>query len=196
MDIVTYFIQNHGYGRMKDLKKAGFNTRVISKTLEENIIEKIKPGLYKLIDYYWDENSIYRDIYRANSKAIICLNSALHYYNLATINPGIVQVAVPNNTARFSIDYPPVKVFYFSDTIYPIEIDRIDTANGSFEIYSIEKTICDVFRYRNKLGEDIALEALKNYLSRNDLNLTKLCNVATKCKVLKTIEPYIKALVI
>ncbi|MBN2830528.1 MAG: hypothetical protein JXR56_09440 [Candidatus Cloacimonetes bacterium] len=181
---------------MKELKKAGFHTRVISKALEDNIIEKIKPGLYKLVDFDWDENSMFIDINKVNAKAVICLNSALHYYNLSTINPDVVQVAVPNNTARFSLDYPPAKVFYFSDTIYPIEIDRKETANGSFNIYSREKTVCDVFRYRNKLGEDIALEALKEYVHGKDVNLYKLYEVSKKCKVFNAMQPYIKSMVL
>ena len=147
-------------------------------------------------NYEWDENSSFVDITKVNSKAVICLNSALHYYNLSTINPNLVHVAVPNNTARFSLDYPPVKLFYFSDTIYPQEIIEIKGSNGTFKIYSIEKTICDAFRYRKRIGEDLALEALKNYVSSRESNLTRLYKVAKDCKMSEVMEPYIKAMVI
>ena len=69
-------------------------------------------------------------------------------------------------------------------------------SNSSFKIYSIEKTICDVFRYRSKIGEDLALEALKNYMRRKEANLTKLYTVAKMYKIYNVIEPYIKAMVI
>jgi len=196
MNVQDFFGKHNGYARMNDLKENGFHTRVIAKALNDNIIEKIKPGLYKLVDYEWDENSSFVDITKVNSKAVICLNSALHYYNLSTINPNLVHVAVPNNTARFSLDYPPVKLFYFSDTIYPPEIIEIKGSNGSFKIYSIEKTICDAFRYRKRIGEDIALEALKNYMRRKESDLNRLYKVAKECKIDKVIEPYIKAMVI
>ncbi|MBI9032254.1 type IV toxin-antitoxin system AbiEi family antitoxin domain-containing protein [bacterium] len=196
MNVQDFFGKHNGYARMNDLKENGFHTRVIAKALNDKIIEKVKPGLYKLIDYEWDENSSFVDITKVNSKAVICLNSALHYYNLSTINPNLVHVAVPNNTARFSLDYPPVKLFYFSDTIYPPEIIEVKGSNGTFKIYSIEKTICDAFRYRKRIGEDLALEALKNYVRRKESDLNRLHNVANECKIDKVIEPYIKAMVI
>ena len=196
MNVQDFFGKHNGYARMNDLKENGFHTRVIAKALSDNIIEKVKPGLYKLVDYEWDENSSFVDITKVNSKAVICLNSALHYYNLSTINPNLVHVAVPNNTARFSLDYPPVKLFYFSDTIYPLDINEVKGSNGTFKIYSIEKTICDAFRYRKRIGEDLALEALKNYVSSRESNLTRLYKVAKDCKMSEVMEPYIKAMVI
>jgi len=196
MKLEAFFIKHNGYARMKDLKDEGFHTRTISKAIDDSIIEKIKPGLYKLIDFKWNENSGFNDIFKAKKEAIICLNSALQYYNLSTINPYIIYVAVPHNTASFNIDYPPIKVFYYSDSIYPIEINEINTDNNLFRIYSIEKTICDSFRYRNRLGEDIALEALKNYIKRKDSDLVKLMMIAKQCKTDKIIEPYVKAMVV
>jgi predicted transcriptional regulator of viral defense system len=195
MEFIEFFENHHGYARMKDLKKNGFHTRTISKALEENLIEKIKPGYYKLIDYDWNENSDFIDINNIKNNAVICLCTALQYYNLSTINPNIIQIAVPHNTARFNLDYPPTKVFYFSDTFYPIEIKEINTEQGNFKIYSIEKTICDIFRYRNKLGEDIALEALKNYVNSQNTDLNKLSIISNMCKINKIIEPYVKAMV-
>ncbi len=190
MNLQDFFYKHNGYTRMKDLKENGFHTRVIAKALNDNIIEKVKPGLYKLVDYEWDENSSFVDITKVSFKAVICLNSALHYYNLSTINPNLVHVAVPNNTARFSLDYYPVKLFYFSDTIYPLEIIEVKEANGSFKIYSIEKTICDAFRYRKRIGEDLALEALKNYVCSRKSDLNRLYKVAKECKMSEVINHF------
>lgn len=196
MNVQNFFYKHNGYARMIDLKENWFHTRVIAKALNDNIIEKVKPRLYKLVDYEWDENSSFVDITKVNSKAVICLNSALRYYNLSTINPNLVHVAVPNNTARFSLDYPPVKLFYFSDTIYPPEIIEVKGSNGTFKIYSIEKTICDAFRYRKRIGEDLALEALKNYMRIKESDLNRLYKVAKNCKMSVVMELYIKAMVI
>ncbi|MDP8221551.1 MAG: hypothetical protein P9X26_09405 [Candidatus Stygibacter frigidus] len=196
-DINNYFYTNNGYARMKNLKEAGFHTRTIAKALQDGLIEKIKPGLYKLVDYQWDENSSFVDVCMAKKDAVICLSSALQYYNLSSINPGIISVAVPHNTAKFELDYPPIKTFYFSDIIYPLEIDRKQTRQGYFNIYSLEKTICDIFLYRNKVGEDIVLESLKNYLQNMNVNLPKLYSVAKQFNqnVLGVMEPYIKAMI-
>ncbi|MCD4818016.1 MAG: type IV toxin-antitoxin system AbiEi family antitoxin domain-containing protein [Candidatus Cloacimonetes bacterium] len=191
-----YFIANKGYAVMKDLKNNSFHTRAISKAVENGIIEKVKPGLYKLIDYDWDENNSFVDICKAKRDAVICLSSAMQYYNLSTINPQLITVAVPANTDKFKLKYPPIKIYYFSKILFPVEIEQVDTEQGEFKIYSLEKTICDAFRYRNKIGEDIALEALKNYLLRKNSNLSKLHKIAKQCKVNSILEPYIKVLVV
>ena len=198
VDIRDFFYKNNGYARMKDLKKAGYHTRTVSQALKNGIIERIKPGLYKLRDYEWDEYSSFMDVCMAKKDAVICLSSALQYYNLSTINPGIISVAVPHNTAQFKLDYPPIKTFYFSDTIYPIEIEQKQTNQGVFNIYSLEKTICDVFLYKNKIGEDIVLEALKNYLHQKSTNLSKLYFVAKQFNgnIVSAMEPYIKAMIV
>jgi hypothetical protein len=107
-----------------------------------------------------------------------------------------VEIAVPHNTPRFNLDYPPVKVFYFSDKYYKPGIEVIETKSGSFKIYNKEKTIADLFRYRKKIGDDIVIESLKNYLSNNkNRNINKLLEYAAVCNVEKIILPYIKAIV-
>ena len=192
--LIQFFNDHAGYARMKDLKKAGIHTRIIARALEQGIIEKIKPGLYKLSDFPWDEHTGFVDVYMANSSAVICLLSALEYYDLTTFVPAEIQVAVPHNSAYFHLDYPPVKVYYFREPLYSSGIEEIKTGQGSFKIYSAEKTICDAFRYRSKIGEDIALESLKNYLNRQDSQLNKLLEFARITKVEKVITPYLKAI--
>ncbi len=76
------------------------------------------------------------------------------------------------------------------------DIKEVQVENGSFKIYSMEKTLCDIFRYRNKLGEDIALEALKNYISLDNADMNKLRELAVKCRVKNAMLPYIKAMMI
>ncbi len=197
MKDIEAFLNNHqGYARMKDLKAQGFHTRDIAKAVENGIIEKIKPGLYKLINFIWDEHSGFVDIAKAKEGSIICLTSALSYHNLSTINPGIITVAVPMNTDKFHLDYPPMKVYYFPESFYSFGIEEKHTISGNFKIYNAEKTICDMFRYRKKLGEDLALEGLKNYLKRKDADLVKLHNYAIKCRVKTIMLPYLKAMVI
>ncbi|MCF7813759.1 MAG: type IV toxin-antitoxin system AbiEi family antitoxin domain-containing protein [Candidatus Cloacimonetes bacterium] len=189
------FEANHGYARMKELKNQGIHTRKIAQAVENRIVEKVKPGLYKLVDYPWDENSSFIGISQAKDSAVICLTSAIAYYELSTINPSVISVAVPMNTDKFKLEYPPIKVYYFSESLYNLGIDEVQVVSGNFKIYNAEKTICDLFRYRNKLGEDIALEGLKNYLGKESANINKLWDYAIRCKVKTILHPYIKAMV-
>jgi predicted transcriptional regulator of viral defense system len=193
--LITFFQQHSGYGRMKDLKASGIHTRTIAKAVSDGTIEKIKPGLYKFVEFPWDEHSGFVDICMYNKKSVICLASALEYYDLTTYLSAEIQVAVPHNTDRFDLEYPPVKVYYFTDRYYSKDIKEMKTSQGMFRIYQKEKTICDMFRFRNKIGEDIALESLKNYVKQRDSNLNKLQQTAREMQIEKVINPYLKALI-
>lgn len=184
-----------GYATMKELKEAGIHTRKVKEALEKGVIIKIKPGLYKLRYHQRDEYESFVDIHMANEKAVICLSSALAYHDLTTFNPSKITVAVPNNTDRFELDYPPIEVNFYRKNIYKAGITKIDRSYGSFKIYNKPKTVCDMFHYRNKVGEDLAFEGLKNYLDLPEANLNDLQKYMKICRVKTVMKPYLKALV-
>lgn len=193
--IIEIFKKNNGYSRMKELRIAGIQTRDIAKAVGEKIIEKVHPGLYKLIDFPWDEHGSFADVCNSNKKAVICLLSAASYYELTTFNPSEVYAAVPNNTDKFVLRYPPIKVYYFADSYYNYGIETLKTKSGIVKIYNREKTIGDLFRYLNKLGEDVVVESLKEYLQRRkERNISKLLEYSEICGVKKKMEPMIKAI--
>lgn len=196
MEKITKILKhNKGYSRMNELRQAGIQTRDITKAVENKIIKKVKPGLYKLIDYPWDEHGSFADVCNSNRKAVICLLSAADYYQLTTFNPSEIYVAVPNNTDKFKLEYPPIKVYYFANSYYKPGIETIETKSGAIRIYNKEKTISDLFRYINKIGEDIAVESLKTYLkNRKERNISKLIEYAELCGVKKKVEPMVKAI--
>ena len=194
--IRSIFVKHKGYSRMKDLKLAGIHTRKIASALAEGIIEKIKPGLYKLVDYPWDEHSSFSDIYAANPNSVICLVSACEYYELTTFNPSEISVAIPHKAFKFKLEYPPIKVYYFTSKDYETGIVTVKSKSGTFRIYSIEKTLVDLFRYRKKIGDDIVLESLKNYLTLKKRNINELLKCAKESKVQNTMLPYIKAMIV
>lgn len=121
--------------------------------------------------------------------------SAASYFELTTFNSSYITVAVPHNTPKFKLDYPPIKVYYFADSYYSLGIETLKTKSGIVRIYNKEKTIGDLFRYINKIGEDIAFEALKEYLrNRREMNIPKLLEYASICSVRKKIELLSKAI--
>jgi predicted transcriptional regulator of viral defense system len=206
--IIEYFRRHGGYAGMKELKKASFQTREIAHLLQEGTIVKVKPGLYRLANFkdvvlpaitmnatsYTISVGI-MDVCRAIPEGVICLASALELYGLTTFNPSEIYVAIPNAAKKPKIEYPPVKIFYFRDRFYRPGIEKIKADHVTVNIYNREKTICDVFRYRNKIGEDIALEGLKNYMLRKDASINKLREYAEICRVKTIMMPYLKALI-
>jgi predicted transcriptional regulator of viral defense system len=195
--ILNFFYDHGGYARMRDLKAAAIQTRDITRLVRQNKIEKIKPGLYRLVDLP-EVDGIpisFFDICHAIPKGIICLVSALEYYDLTTFNPSEIYVAIPHAEKKPKIEYPPAKIYFFRNRFYQAGIQEIRKNLGVIRIYNPEKTICDMFRYRNKLGEDIALEGLKNYLGRKDANINKLQEYAEMSQVKTVLFPYIKVLI-
>lgn len=196
-EIIKYIKENGGYATMGELREAGFHPRDIRKLVDENIIEKVKAGLYKIWESIDDSkiNPGFIDVCRANKKAVICLSSALAYHELSTINPAQIYAALPRDEKAPKISFPPIKFFRWKDDMYEQGIDKIKTKSGIVKIYNKEKTVCDMFRYRDKLGEDIAFEALKNYLSLKEANLNKLREYSVKLRIKTVLQPYIKAIV-
>ncbi len=198
MNTLQNFIRkNGGYARMKDLKEASFHPREIAMLTQKGVIEKIKPGVYRLseISLKGDENFTFVDIYKAFPWAVICLTSALYSHNLTTFCPSEVYVAVPHNTRIPKIEFPPIRVFYFNDKCYQQGLEIVKAKFGEFRIYCVEKTICDMFKFRGKMGEDLAVEGLKNYIStKKGRDLDKLMEYADICRVKIVMAPYVKAM--
>jgi len=191
--ILKYIKEKGGYARQTELREQGFQSRDITKLFNEGVLEKVQPGLYKLKDS--DVTSGFVDASKAVPQAVIALASALAYYELTTFNPSKVHLAIPNDAKPPKLNFPPVEVYYFRENQYDAGIDEIIIQGHTVRIYNQEKTVCDMFRYRNKLGEDLALEGLRNYLNRPNANLNKLQEYMKICRVKTVMKPYLKALV-
>jgi len=192
--ILDFFKNHYGYARMKDLKANGIHTREIKKLLEEGTIEKVKPGLYRLSTFSGIKIVSLVDICRAVHKGVICLLSALDYYDFTTFSPWEVHVAIPHDHKKPKIEYPPVRFFHFRENTYSLGIETINTEFGPIRIYNREKTVCDIFRFRNRLGEDLAIEALKNYLIWSNGNTTRLRKYMKITRTEKIMSPFIKGM--
>jgi predicted transcriptional regulator of viral defense system len=192
--IIKYFNGHKGYALMKDMKTRGFQTRDIQKLVKERRITKLKPGVYRLGDVTPGESSGLVEVCLAIPKAIICLSSALAFHELTTFVPTSVSYAIPRSDKPIKLMYPPTEAFYFSERQYRGGLEHQDTKDGHIRIYGIEKTICDCFRFRNKLGEDIAMEGLKTYLKQRNRDLNRLMKYATMCRVEGILSQYVKAI--
>lgn len=149
---------------MSELRSAGFQTRDVSILCEQGSLEKIKAGLYKLSNS--DVTSGYVDVSKAIPEAVIAVASAISFHELTTFNPSKVHIAITHEAKPKEINFPPVEVYYFRKAQYKPGIEKVNIQGHDVRIYNREKTVCDMFRYRNKLGEDLALEGLQNYLNR------------------------------
>jgi len=194
MKEITDYIKNKGgYARMSEFRSAGFQTRDIAKLYEQGVLEKVKPGLYKLTNS--ETTSGFADISKSMPEAVIAVVSALAFHELTTFNPSKIHIAIPNDAKPKVLSFPPVEVYYFRRSQFDPGIEEVIIQGHNVRMYNREKTVCDMFRYRNKLGEDLALEGLQNYLKRSDSNLNELSRYMKICRVKTVMEPYVKAMV-
>jgi predicted transcriptional regulator of viral defense system len=193
--IYKIFRAGDGFVRTKDLLSAGIHRRDIKKIREEGRIIRVKRGLYRLADIPLISNQGFIDLTHAIPEGIVCLLSALSYYELTTFNPSIISMALCRGSRVPKIEYPPVEFYCFSRKQFEAGIDEITIGGNKIRIYCPEKTICDCFRYRNKLGLDIAKEGLSEYLKRKDRNLEQLLEYAEICRIKSLLETWLHAMV-
>jgi len=191
--IEEIFKKNKGYASLQELKEKGIHTDTIRSKIKNGIIEKVKPGLYKQADRSISAQQGMIDVCAAMPKAVVCLHSALSYYEMTTTVPGNIMIALPRDVKAVKILYPPIRVFHFSARLYSNGIEQIETEFGVFRIYDIEKTIIDCFRFRQKLGEDVALEGLKNYLLTANYQVNKIVKYAKEGRIFSVMRPYLEA---
>jgi predicted transcriptional regulator of viral defense system len=180
---------------MKDMKASGFQTRDIRNLLKADRIVKVKPGVYRLAGTKLGESSGLVEVCLAIPKAVICLSSALAFHELTTFVPTAITYAIPRSDKPVKLAHPSTEPYFFSEAQYKTGVERRETKFGGIRLYGMEKTICDCFRFRNKLGEDIALEGLKEYLRRRGRDLNKLMKLAEVCRVEGIVSQYVKAIV-
>jgi len=189
------FQDKNGYAKTTELKERGIHQRDLKKALDDGRVIKIKSGLYRYGEIPMISHQGFVDVSLSVPHGVICLISALAYYELTTFNPTFIFVALPRNTWRPKIEYPPVEFFHFSKKQFEAGINEIKIEGFNVRIYCPEKTVCDCFRYRNKLGLDIAKEGLTEYLKRKDRSLEKLLKYAEICRIKSLMETWLDALI-
>lgn len=189
------FRKHGGVLRTSEAINAGIHPRMLYAMRDVGVVEKLSRGLYRLADMPPLGNPDLVSVALKVPKGVICLLSALAYHEITTQVPHEVYIAVSRDSRPPRVDYPPVRVFRFSGETFSsgIESERVDGI--SLRIYSPEKTIADCFKYRNKIGLDTAVEALRLYRERKRLKVDNLMRFASICRVEKVIRPYLEALV-
>jgi len=166
----------------------------IQKLITEERIYKINKRYYENLNFFGEDDEFYYvDVYI--SGGVVCQLSAAVYYELTTYRPHVIDVAVKRKRNITNLpDYPIMNPIYYSHDRYETGISIIRSNEGSYKIYDIEKTICDILFYRNKIGIDIMKEIVTNYIKRKDKDLNKLVMYAKKLNVYNTLKTYFEVL--
>jgi predicted transcriptional regulator of viral defense system len=192
--VIEFIKANGGYIKPRDLKSAGYDPNWVYLLQKEGDIERIRQGLYKLTGHPVTQYVGFIEVSRAIPKGVICLRSALSYHQLTTYNPSKVDVALPRRTHQPKSKMPPVQYWIFSERMFLKGIIRVSIDGTPVRVYNPEKTICDCFRFRNKIGIDLAKEGLKEYLKRKNRDINKLLEYAEICRIKSLLKTYLEAI--
>jgi predicted transcriptional regulator of viral defense system len=188
------FVREGGTLRMSEALRLGLSRRALYTMLDEGVVERVSRGVYRLADLPLLGNPDLVTVALRVPKGVICLISAAAYHDLTTQIPHRVDVALERGAETPRIDFPPVRVYRFSKKPFREGIEVHELDGVKVRIYSPEKTVADCFKYRNKIGMDVALETLKEWWKKRGRNLQHLFEQARNCRVDKVMMPYVEAL--
>ena len=189
----SVFKRKGGLLRMSDAIRAGVHRDTLRVMVERGYLEKLSRGLYRLIDSRTPSHPDLAVVSVKVPQGVICLISALAYYELTTQIPHEVYLAIDRNSEPPRIEFPPVRTFRFSGAAFTEGVDRHKVDSVTLRVYSREKTIADCFKFRNKIGLDTCVEALRRYRESRGFNPDVLLRYAAICRVKQVMRPYIEA---
>ena len=192
-DPITIFRESGGQLRMSEAVERGVNRYMLYSLRDKGVIEPISRGVYRLVELPPLSNPDLVAIALRYPNAVVCLISALSFHGITTQIPHEISLAIPRDTRSPSTDYPPLQVHQFAEAAYQAGIETHMMDGAKVQIYSPEKTLADCFKFRNKIGMDVVLEALKLYRSRMKFDSKKILEYARICRVEQVMHPYLEA---
>lgn len=185
--------QQQGTLRTSDLTAAGIPRVVLTRLSQSGQLEKIGRGLYRLPNASFSEHDGMTRVALKAPQAVFCLLSALQFHELTTQLPREQWIALPRGIQPPKIQYPPIKRIQYTDKAYSEGIETHVIDQIPIHIYSVAKTIADCFKFRNKIGIDVALEALKQARQETKVSTSELWHYAKVCRVTNVMRPYLEA---
>jgi predicted transcriptional regulator of viral defense system len=191
---IAIFEANYGVLHTQQALDKGISPHMLYQLRDEGTLICESRGVFRLATA---EISARHDIVQVSlrvSRGVICLISALEFYDLTTQIPHQVYVALPAEAEKPRLEYPPLRIFWLSPKVYSTGIEQYQIEGIAVKIYNVEKTIMDCFKFRNKIGLDVAVEALRIYRRRDKFDAEKLLQYAVINRVERVVTPYLEAL--
>jgi predicted transcriptional regulator of viral defense system len=186
-------LKSQGIMRTGAFDKLGVERKALLRLMEKGVIERIERGLYGLVDSDYSEHETLKNISMKIPGCVVCLLSAFNYHGITTQNPRKVWIAIDRNRPVPILQNLPVRTFRYSGVAYSEGIEKHKIDGVELKVYSPAKSVADGFKYRNKIGLDVAMEALRDSLSQKKCTRDEIWNYAKICRVQNVIRPYLEA---
>jgi predicted transcriptional regulator of viral defense system len=180
--------------RARDVAQRGLPTVALTRLVQAGKLQRIARGLYGLPNAEISEHRSLAEVSARVPKGVICLLSALRVHDIGTQAPHEVWIAIPPHMTSPRLDQPAVRVVRMSDEALAMGVERRKIDGVKVPIFNAARTVVDCFRFRNKIGLDVALEALRDGWSQRKFTLDELWRHATRGRVANVMRPYIEAI--
>jgi predicted transcriptional regulator of viral defense system len=178
-----------------EVVKAGIHTQVLSRLVREGALVRIMRGLYSLPDHPVTEHHGLVLAATAVPQGVICLLSALGFHGIGSQLPSAIWIAIDRRARRPTVTFPPLKIVRFTGPALTAGIEIHQLEGQTVRVFSVAKTVADCFKYRNKIGLDVALESLREGWRKRRFTMDELDRCARICRVEVVMRPYVEALV-
>lgn len=182
-----------GLLRTSDLDAIRAPRIVLTRLTAAGLLEKVGRGLYRLPDAGVSEFESLGIVATRVPQAVFCLLTALQFHELTTQLPRQVWIAMPRGSRPPRIDYPPVKMVQFTGAAYTSGIEEVERDGVTLRVFCAAKTVADCFKYRNKIGLDVALEALRDARVHGKASVDDIWRFAKSCRVANVMRPYMES---
>lgn len=183
-----------GVLRVRDLTSRGIHPEYLRRLCRQGLMVRTGRGLYMAADADISAHHSLAQVAKLVPHGIVCLLSALRFHEIGTQNPHEVWIALERTAARPRIDYPPLRIVRFSGKGLTEGIEEYVVEGVTVKVTDPARTVADCFKYRNKIGLDVALEALKECRSSRACDIDDLWHHAKLCRVANVIKPYLEAM--
>lgn len=180
--------------RTSEVLSAGIHRRTLYSMRDRGAIETLTRGIFALASAPSPGNPDVAAVMLRVPRAVLCLVSALEYHHIGTQVPGAVQIALPRSVRPPKIDYPRIQVFNMSETVFGAGVETHSMGGTDVRVFSVAKTVADCFRYRNRMGLDVAIEALQEVVRKRIAMPAQIMEFARVDKVESVVGPYLAAL--
>ncbi len=178
----------------RELVEAGIHRQVLSRLVRAGKLERIARGVYRLAKHLATENHGLVIACTAVPHGVICLLSALQFHGIGTQLPSQVWIAIDRRARQPSLKYPPLRVVRYTGAALSEGVGPHRREGRAVRVYGVAKTLADCFKYRNKIGLDVVLEALREAWKARKFTMDELDHYAGVCRVRHVMRPYLEAL--
>jgi predicted transcriptional regulator of viral defense system len=191
---IMQYVGQHGMVRPRDIEAIGLPREYLVRLHRQGKLNRSGRGIYTLPEAAVTERHSYAEVAKRVPEAVICLLSALTFHQITTQSPASVWIALGKGARTPALTSPSLRIVRLSGQSLTEGIENHGVEGVPIRVYSAAKTVADCFKFRNKIGLDVAIEALKDSLRQRKANINEIYHYAKICRVSNVIRPYMEAL--